>query len=147
MGCRPDTQNVTAQVAVSLVSLSARQVSIGLPWSEKVTVPVGAGAPGAPAGAATVADIAVRWPARICLATRSATEVWVVAAAGAACGLAPNAMAAPTAAASAVARKKRSARPRIEVVLRAPLRRRRNPAKPRVLEFSDRFMSAHDLRL
>src|ERR1700744_605395 len=107
MGCRPDTQNVTAQGAVSLVSLRARQVSIGLPWSVKVTVPVGAGAPGVPAGAATVADMVVRWPARICLATRSATDVWVVQATGAECGLAPNAMAAPRAPASAVARKKR----------------------------------------
>lgn len=60
MGCRPDSQNVTPQLAVSLVSLRARQVAIGLPWSEKVTVPVGVEAPEAPAGAATVADIVVR---------------------------------------------------------------------------------------
>src|SRR5690348_6773284 len=136
IGCLPVSQKVTEQVAVRLASFWARQLPIGLPPSEKVTAPVGAGAPALEVGVDTVADMVVRRPCRICLATWSASEVWVVpAAAGAVCGSAANAMATPTLPASAVASKKRSARPRAEIEGRASLPRRRNPAKPRVLEF------------
>src|ERR1700759_301270 len=148
IGCRPVSQKVTSQLAESLVSICARQVAIGLPRSEKVTVPVGVGAPGVVAGVETVADIVVRCPWRTSLATRRATAVWVApAAAGALCGVAAKAMAAPTTPARSVARKKRTARLRGEVVARALPVRRRNPAKPRVLEPSDRFMTVRDVRL
>src|SRR6185312_16214572 len=144
MGWRPVSQKVTAQVALSLLSFRERQSSIGLPWSEKVTVPLGAAAPAGGVRAETVAVIVVRRPWRISLGRRRPTEVWVAPAAGAWCGVAATAMATPTAIARPVATKKRSARLRGELVACVPLLRRGKPAKPRVLESSDRRMTTHD---
>jgi lipid-binding SYLF domain-containing protein len=77
MGCLPATQKVTEQIAVRLETVCAAHPSMALPWSEKVTVPVGGGGVGVVVGTESVAVIVVDCPALTCLATRSATDVCV----------------------------------------------------------------------
>jgi hypothetical protein len=77
MACLPATQKVTEQIAVWLETFCAVHPSMALPWSEKLTVPLGGGGVGVAVGTESVAVIVVGCPARSCLATRSATDVCV----------------------------------------------------------------------
>jgi hypothetical protein len=74
----PAATKATEQVATSFETFCAVHPLIGLPRSEKRTVPVGAGGAGVAAGTDSDAVIVVRCPARTRLATRSVTVVCAV---------------------------------------------------------------------